>query len=348
MRRPKVRPSVAFIAWTGSCGRSREIAAELGGVARCFHPLGSAPGALKPLRYLLSAVATIAWLLVRRPRALIVTNPPVFAGALGVLWGRTTGAPVLLDSHPGGFGLQGDSFSARFQPLHRWAARRSAATLVTVPELAETVEAWGGRAQIVHEAPAAWAPDASETPATRPQVLFAGIFGRDEPVDAVVEAARALPDVDVRITGSPERAPEGLLEEAPDNVGFVGFLPGARYRRAILDADIVLALTTDETSIVRVGYEAVWARRPLVVTDSPGLRAAFPFAVHVSNDAHGIAEGLADAVRRRDELRAVAPEAERLARARWDRQRSALESLIRARPGGPAGDLPIRIPEETA
>jgi O-antigen/teichoic acid export membrane protein len=44
--------------------------------------------------------------------------------------------------------------------LHTWLARHAATTMVTVPELAKIVTGWGGRADIVHEAPPAYAaPD---------------------------------------------------------------------------------------------------------------------------------------------------------------------------------------------
>ncbi|MGH9043947.1 MAG: glycosyltransferase, partial [Acidimicrobiales bacterium] len=127
---PRRSQRVAFVAWGSVPGRSEEIARALGGRARCFFP----PRTSRPpaaVRYVLSALATVAWLAKERPNAVIVTNPPVFAGLVAYICSRVLGAPLVLDSHPGGFGVQGDRISARLQPMHRWLARRAEAVLVT-------------------------------------------------------------------------------------------------------------------------------------------------------------------------------------------------------------------------
>ena len=70
---------MCFVAWGAVAGRSEEIAAAVGGQARCFF----APGArFRPpvlVRWVLSAVATVAHLLRRRPKVIVVTNPLIFA-----------------------------------------------------------------------------------------------------------------------------------------------------------------------------------------------------------------------------------------------------------------------------
>ena len=71
---------------------------------------------------------------------------------------------------------------------------------------------------------------------------------------------------------------------------------------------------------MRAAYEAVYARRPLIVTDWPLGREVFPYAVHVHNDADSIAEGIR---RARDEigaLEAVTDEARAVQLARWSTQ----------------------------
>ena len=114
---------------------------------------------------------------------------------------------------------------------------------------------------------------------------------------------------------------------APANVEWVGFLGPRDYMDAIVAADAVLVLTTEPTSVVRGGYEAVWAHRPLVVSDFPGLRSVFPDAVHVANEAGAIARGIADARERHAELVAAAPGARTRQLDRWTAQLAALEQL---------------------
>jgi glycosyltransferase involved in cell wall biosynthesis len=328
------RPDVSFIAWSPVAGRSQEIARALGGEARCFYGRGRF-GKLSVLgRYARSARDTMRYLRTRRPRAVIVTNPPLIPGLLAWMYARRNGARVALDSHPGGFGLQGDRVSRLLQPLHVWLARRATATLVTDERLAGRVEAWGGRAEIVHEAPVDWGPDDGRPDAVhpRPRVLFVCVFQRDEPVSDVIEAARRAPELDLHVTGDLGKCPASVRESASANVRFTGFLSGADYERAVRDADVVLALTTEPSSVVRAGYEAVYAQRPLVVSNWPASRDVFPHAVHVDNEPPAIVAGLRHAIRERERLVALAPQALELQRSRWDRQLEALRQHLNPTP----------------
>ncbi len=189
-----------------------------------------------------------------------------------------------------------------------------------------------GRSRVTATRGAARSDDIVATtrpPRARPIVLFVGVFADDEPVADVVEAARQLLDVaDVHITGDSGRAPDGLLEQAPANVQFVGFLEPVAYRRALADADVVLALTTEPSSMIRAAYEAIYAERPLVVSDWPALREAFPYAVHVAGDANGIAVGLRAALEQLPRLRADAIAARAQQDQRWAAQVARLREAI--------------------
>jgi glycosyl transferase family 4 len=324
------RPNVAFIAWSPVAGRPLEIARALGGEARNFYSRGRFGKLSVLLRYARSAVDTAHYLRERRPRAVIVTNPPLIPGLLAWAYARKNGARVALDSHPGGFGLQGDRVSRALQPLHAWLARRTTATLVTDQRLAERVRAWGGRAEIVHEAPVDWASGNGRPQSghAHPRVLFVCVFQRDEPVAEVIEAARRAPELDVRVTGDLGKCPDKLREGAPANVRFTGFLSGDDYGRAVSDADVVLALTTEPSSVVRAGYEAVYAEQPLVVSDWPASREVFPHALHVENSPPAIVAGLRQAVSDRERLLALAPQALTLQETRWEQQLEALRKHL--------------------
>jgi glycosyltransferase involved in cell wall biosynthesis len=330
MRRPiPTRPSVAFIAWSSVSGRSLEIARALGGEARCFYDFGFVRRRLVPLRYAASALRTVAYLLLRRPRAVIATNPPVFPALIAYLYGRLRGAPVVLDSHPTSFGFYADKRFVTLMPLHRFLMSRVRGTIVTVEELAEEVRRQGGRAALVHEAPPLWSVPPAEPLGERPPVvLFVGIFASDEPVELLVEAARRLPEIEVRVTGDVRKCPPELLADTPENVHFVGFLDPQAYRDAIAAANVVMTLTTRPESVDRGANEAVFARRPLIVSDWPAARRYFPYAVHVPNTADGIAAGLREAVGRYEQLRQKADLALAEQQGRWEAQLDELRELI--------------------
>jgi glycosyltransferase involved in cell wall biosynthesis len=322
---------VAFVAWTTRTGRAEELAAALGGVARLFTGGGLKGRATAPLRYAINAVQTACWLLRLRPRAVAVQNPPTPAAYLVAGYARLARVPLLLDSHPVAFGRKDSKLWGALLPLHRRLARRADLVLVTVEDLAAEVRSWGGRAQLVHEAPPAVTAPAGDPPARDGlRVLFAGVFAPDEPVAAVVEAAAAVPEATVAITGDTDAAPPGLLEGAPPNTEFLGFLEPTAYAEALRDADVVMVLTTEPTSVVRAGYEAVYARRPLIVSDTPVLREVFPHAVHTGDSAAALTAALRRAGAELERLRAFAPRALHEQERRWEAQKRALSDAIGA------------------
>jgi exopolysaccharide biosynthesis WecB/TagA/CpsF family protein len=170
---------------------------------------------------------------------------------------------------------------------------------------------------------------ASSSPGKRPVVLFVGTFGGDEPID-VFDAARSCPELDVWVTGDPRHCPPELLQRVLENVRLTGFLAMPEYVSAMQDADLVLTLSTEPTSVMRAAYEAVYVGRLLALSDWPGLRTLFPYAVPVPNTSEGIARGLRYAVTEHERLRAATEPARDLQQQqrRWDEQLRALGHQI--------------------
>ena len=320
------RPRVSFIAWTESSARAHEVARALGGEACALYKLRIVWKPLVPLRYLLNAVSTCIYLLSRRPRAVIVTNPPIFPGLIVLPYCIATRAPLLLDSHPSAFG---EAPMAKWTAgIHALLARRAATTMVTVPELAEIVAAWGGRADIVHEAP----PGRRSAPASplsgRPRILYVGRFASDEPTAEVVEAARLVSGADVLITGDVRKCPALLLKSAPANVIFTGFLEGHDYDRALERADIIMVLTRHPLAVNRGACEAVYFERPLIISALPAMIPLFPYAVSVNNDSADITRGIQSAIEHHPELVSACPRARALQEQRWQQQLDRLRELM--------------------
>ncbi len=81
---------------------------------------------------------------------------------------------------------------------------------------------------------------------------------------------------------------------------------------------------------MRAAYEAVYANRPLLVTDWPALRETFPLAVPVRNTADSIAEAVADTLDEYDSQLMLLREARRLQEQRWSDQLDDLRQVIHA------------------
>lgn len=336
LRRPRPsarnRVPVAFIAWGAVAGRSAEIADVLGGRSYVLFPPVDRWRPPPTVRYAIGTVLTVAYLVREDPRAVVTTNPPVLPGLIALGWSRARHIPFALDSHPGAFGKQGDRVSARLLPVHRFLVRRAAVTLVTAEAWVDTVRDWGGRGLVVHEAPGRWAglKPLQREPGGRKRVLLVSRFAGDEPVDAAVKAAGMVPEIDLLVTGRLEDLPPEMAASAAPNVSFVGFLPAAEYEALVETADLVVALTTEPTSVMRCAYEAVYARKPLLISDWPLCRELFPFAPPVSNDAESIAQGIRLALSDLGELEALADQALSLQLARWESQIAALVAALGA------------------
>jgi colanic acid/amylovoran biosynthesis glycosyltransferase len=330
----------AFVAWSRS-DRAPELAAAVGADAHVvFFPSMVSRG-LVPLRYIASAILTTLFLLRRRPPTIVTTNPPIFPALLAFLLGRLWGAELVLDSHPRGFGLKGSVVGKFFSPLHHFLIRRARATIVASPTLVEVVRRHGGRPLVVHEAPPKWQIDSLAELDGRPTVLWVTIFASDEPIPDVLEAARRLPECDFLITGDIRRCPEDLYRSAPSNVTFTGFWPAEGFRNLIESAHVLLVLTTEPASVPRAAFEAVEARRPLVLSRWPGLAELFPGAALVDNDPDDIVRGIRVVLDDLSALNARAGTLREDQRMRWRSQRAQLMGVLTPQASSDDHDLAL-------
>jgi glycosyltransferase involved in cell wall biosynthesis len=119
----------------------------------------------------------------------------------------------------------------------------------------------------------------------------------------VVEAARLLPEVEIRLTGHPSLLPWGLRDSAPPNAVFTGFLPYGVFLGELMAAHVVAAFSTSPEIMNRAAFEAVGLGCPLVLTDFPGLRRRFgAAALFAANSPEQMAAILRQALDSRHEL----------------------------------------------
>ena len=179
-------------------------------------------------------------------------------------------------------------------------------------------------------------PEQPPAPPThpRPWVLLPSSFAADEPLEAIWQTARMLPDVTLVLTGDPKRAGARLQSGAvPANVTFTGFVDSPTYKMSLHTADAVMGLTTKPDVQLSVANEAVGFGKAMIISDTPVLRQLFPRgAVYVEPEpgsmSAGIRAALADRERLEQESRTL--KGERV--ARWTAQ--AEEVLQRlGRPG---------------
>lgn len=318
------------IGWMPISRRSATIARALGYQLRIMPRRGMGRPWTAPLAYPVSALRS-AWILLRhRPRSVVVVAPPVFAPLCVVPIARLLGARVVVDIHSGAM------LDPRWRwsvPLLAWAARQGFAT-VTLESLAGRLSELRVRSLVlpdplpsIDESPISEAatslPAAGTDPGNeRPRVVAICGWGVDEPVEALISAARGA-TWDLAITGRPRRR-----LELPSNVTLTGFLDEASYVALLRSASLVVALTERNETLLSGAWEALALKRPFVVSATATLREAFgPEVACLGASAHDMRRGIDTALGRLPEQTALAASlADRFSRA----NEVALQSLSSA------------------
>jgi len=325
------------IAWAPYSRRSEMFARELGGTLHCIHYLRFRSPPHAPVKYLLQALRTLHVLFRDRPLAVHVQNPPFVCGLTVALYCWLTDSCYVVEHHSAAFGR----IWGWARPFQKLVMRRAVTNIVTDRHWADVVRSWTGRraqahALVMHDA-------FLDLPHGRPfavgpghNVAFAGTFADDEPLDAVLHAARLLPEVGFYVTGDTTKAPPAVLSQAPPNVTFTGFLDvNGEYLGLLRAVDAVMVLTTRDHTLQLAGCEAIAVGAPLITSDWPYLRELFSTAaVYVPPTADGVREGVIEALERLAELRREADDVRRAQRGRWQAQMAELRDLVEAATGG--------------
>lgn len=283
----------SFIVWGArSVGpRSYILAKELGITSLHFIRAGARRGILSaPVRYAYQAFRTLQTLVSERPQIVFVQSPPSLAVLSVYVYARATGARYLIDAHS----------AALFQRIWRWPrwlhrilVRNAITTLVTNDYSRALIQADGGESMVISDVPTHFGiPSTDPLPGTF-NVAVVNTFSDDEPLDAILDAAKGQPEVDFFITGDKHGARPGVVDLASGNVHFTGFLPEGSYYALLGAADAVMCLTTREYTMQRGACEALSLGKPIITSDTQVLRSYFDRgAVHVSNTPESIRDGI--------------------------------------------------------
>lgn len=320
---------ITYISWAPHCSRSDHTARELGGTSHMVYwaSLGSRPSTIL-LKYLGQALETWRLLAGKKTDAVFVMSPPPFAVLAVYIACRAKRIPFVVDAHSGAF--QHPRWR-RLQGLHFWLSRRAATTLVTNEHLADLIRAHGGHATVVPDVPVSFGPRPPDLPgAGEFSVVCVTSFDRDEPIAVMFEAARRLPGVRFFMTGRPITSDRltGLL--APPNLTMTGFVDTVAFGALIQGAGVVMALTTDDHTMQRGAWEAIYQGTPVIVSDFPLLKDEFAEgAIHVNNTPEAVVAAIQTMRERRDEFRRGAARLREKKVARWATSRRALLAAIR-------------------
>lgn len=323
-------PRVTYISWAPHCSRSDFTARELGGTSHMVYWgwLGSHPATVL-LKYAGQILSTWRVLWREDPDVVFVMSPPPVAIVAVYCYCALRGRRFVVDAHSGVF------FTARwrlFRGLHYRLCHRAVTTIVTNDYLAGLVRAHGGAATVVPDVPIHFEAATSPQPeASGFTAVCVTSFDTDEPIAAMVEAARRLPDVRFLMTGDWARGAQVVPAGLPANLSLTGFLETPAYGALLAKGSVVIALTNDEHTMQRAAYESIYQGTPVIVSDTELLRRAFDEgAVHVDNSPEAIAKAV---LRVRDHSAEYIEGANRLRvrkLAQWRETKSALLTALGA------------------
>ncbi|MFC0005675.1 glycosyltransferase [Micromonospora siamensis] len=299
-----------FISWKRYQRRS-DVLAEALGAEIVWRPHKATSKFLRPTDYLSHVRDDLELLRQRRPPYVVVQTQPHFT-ALAPYRARV---PYVVDAHNGQF----QSWWRKVPGTER--VLRGAALVLTHTREADAMahEAFPGlRTLVVRDPLREIAPAAP-----RGWVFVVATAAPDEPMDVLLDAIAATPDVTFATTAPLHKLPDGLREraQAMPNLISLGFLDLPDYEAALAGARAVVVLTDREGCQPSGACEALSAGRPLVLSHTRTTEELFgDVAVLVRNEAPALAAGVRAALAAEPMAAARAA----VARAAW-RARTAVE-----------------------
>lgn len=306
--------SSVFISWTQGNPRTRDLARNLTIDAEFVNCKGKLP-----VRYIRQAVATWKLLQKRQPKVILVMLPPFPLILLVAIYAKIKKASILADMHTGAFNDPRWKWSL---PATLWLLRGHT-TIVTNEFLADQCRNKGIESHVLHDV-----IEVRETGRYHEKqntVLCPVSYANDEPIPEILQAARLTPDFNWVMTG---KAPASVMQMAPANVTFTGFVADDYFNQLMEEAGAVLALTTRPHTMQRAGYEALSFGTPQVTSNFPELREFLATAaMYTDLTGKDIARSVESVLQ---DAQALSQEVQLIRRRRIQEQSQQLDSIATA------------------
>lgn len=278
--------------------RTRELSCSLPGVG--LFELEFEGYRLIRYPYLLSR--TFFLLLKERPSLTLIQSPSVILALFMVTVGKLLTAKVVVDAHNEGLRPYYSKYNW-MMPLYRIIQKKADITIVTNEMLKVEVVKNGGRPFVLEDKIPQFDPVFRKMKG-RYNIAYICTFEKDEPYSEVIRSAELLDPYDyIYITGRYEQISSEIIENAPSNVIFTGYLPENKFVNLLFSCDVIMDLTHMDDCLVCGAYEGVGLGKPLILSDSPVSRKYFSKgAVYTKNNPESIAESINKFLKNREQL----------------------------------------------
>lgn len=281
-----------FLIWGAPHGshRSEHMAQHLGMDLKHIYITAKQGKYYAPFKYFYQLIATLIFLVRKRYQLVFIQDPPILAAIPVYLYSLLSPTRFIIDAHTPPLV---SPIWAWTLSLHRFLSRQAITTIVTNDYLQKLVASWGANAFVLEDPPIR--PNISKPmhlEGDALNVVMVSSASPDEPVKEVLKAARDLPDMRFYITGDYAKSYQHIIDSAPPNVRFTGYLREDFF--PLLDAaDVVMDLCVDDHQFLSGANEALWLGKPLITSKGPVLEGYFnKGTIHVDNTSTEIRQGL--------------------------------------------------------
>lgn len=121
--------------------------------------------------------------------------------------------------------------------------------------------------------------------ATVKKIVFITRFHDDEPIAEMIDASSCFEaDYQFYFTGNYKKA--GFSpEDFNDNIHFTGFLPDELYLNLLINANLIIVLTTRPYTLVYGGREGLALTKPMIISDNNSNRVYFNKGVYFCDNS---------------------------------------------------------------
>jgi hypothetical protein len=300
---PDSTQKIVFLVWDREGIRASGISKHLGA---SLHFLSTSK-----LRHPSLFIKTLQILRKERPGIIICQSPPITCAFIAMvykyLFAKRPKPAILIDAHTGAISRPGS------KKVTRMIMKRASAIIVINKEQQTYLTQDYHITPVILEDPI---PDFTDILASVQtdrgykleqraafNVAFISSFAYDEPLDMLFDAASKLPDICFYVTGEIKNANKKLLNKIPDNVVLTGFLEYRIYVDLLQKVDVIMDLTTDNTSVVAGAFEAVSLEQPLITSNWIPLKRYFDKGtIYTDNTSNEIRQAIITSMRKKEEL----------------------------------------------
>lgn len=322
------RKGMVAIAWSPNCKRTSLFAKKLGAAFFQVHYLKSKRPYLAPIKYVLQSVKTWQILTREKPSFIYVAVSPVFAALAVYLYCIFTGAEFIMDVHGNSMHSWKWSWSV---PLHRFLSRRAFINIVDQEIRTRQFTDWGAKTIVLADPPLKITEDKflAAPGSINTNITVVNTFSGDEPLTPVLDSAIQLPEIEFYILGDTALADRKLLQSAPANVKFTGYLLGDDYWKRLFSSTAVMVLTTEPYSLLAGAQEGMALGKPLILSNQPALVDFFSKgAVFIEHSPESMVPGIRKAIQCAADLHQELNDLDIEKRKSWESSITRLSALI--------------------